>query len=104
MNKTIVQVPVSVTLRDQAAAIVQNEWGLSSLQEALRLHMRQIVNRTIHLTTSTKEPPEFLTPKQEAILTKQYHKIQVELKSGQGLTSSSADELMNYLNSHDDSS
>jgi len=102
MNKTILQVPVSIALRDQASAIVQNEWGLSSLQEALRLHMKQIVNRTIHLTTSSEEPPEFLTPRQEAILTKQYQKIQAELKSGQGFTSSSADELMKYLENNDD--
>jgi len=101
MNKTILQVPVSVTLRDQASAIVQNEWGLSSLQEALRLHMKQIVNRTIHLTTMS-EAPEILTPKQEAILTKQYQKVKAELKSGHGFTSSSADELMKYLENNDD--
>jgi hypothetical protein len=102
MIKTIVQVPVSVSLRNQASAIVQEEWGLSSLQEALRLHMKQIVNRTVHLSTFSETPPEFLTPEQEATLNKQYLEVQKELKSGQGITSSSVDELMAYLESEDD--
>ena len=102
MNKTILQVPVSVSLRNQASAIVQDEWGLSSLQEALRIHMKHIVNRTVHLTTTSETPPEFLTPEQEALLTKQYHEVQDELKSGQGITVSTAEELMTYLESEDD--
>lgn len=102
MNKTIIQVPVSTDLRDQASAIVQDEWGLSSLQEALRHYMKQIVNRTVRVITTNEEPAEYLTPTQTAVLDAKYAQADRELATGKGVVSPSVDDLITYLESDDD--
>ncbi|KKS84973.1 MAG: hypothetical protein UV59_C0012G0066 [Candidatus Gottesmanbacteria bacterium GW2011_GWA1_43_11] len=48
MNKTILQVPVSKTIRDQAAAVA-TKMGFSSLQEAVRLFLNQLVDEKTDL-------------------------------------------------------
>jgi antitoxin component of RelBE/YafQ-DinJ toxin-antitoxin module len=73
--KTIIQVPVSKSLRDQAAAAVK-ELGFSSIQESIRLFLTQMADRS--LSFSFKPKPVKLSPK--AI--KRYNKILDDIESG----------------------
>lgn len=52
-NDTILQIPISKSLRYQAQSQVI-EAGFSSLQDYIRLHLTQLKNNVIHLTTKSK--------------------------------------------------
>jgi len=75
MNKTILQVPVSKTLRNQAASAAQ-DLGLSSLQEAVRLFLNKLAQQEITISFTPK--PIKLSP--QAI--KRYNKITTDIASG----------------------
>ncbi len=92
ITKTIIQVPVSKSLRDQAAKAVE-ELGFSSIQESIRLFLTQMADRS--LSFSFKPKPVQLSPK--AI--KRYNKAIDDIKSGKEklFTANSVDELMEHL-------
>lgn len=46
MNTTIIQVPVSKKLREQALNVAK-EYGFSSLQDVIRLFLTQLANKQI---------------------------------------------------------
>ncbi|MEA3355656.1 MAG: hypothetical protein U9Q63_04220 [Patescibacteria group bacterium] len=91
--KTIIQVPVTKSLRDQAAEAVE-ELGFSSIQESIRLFLTQLADRS--LSFSFKQKPVKLSPK--AI--KRYNKMLDDIDSGKEklFTANSVDELMEHLN------
>lgn len=75
METTILQVPISKTLRDQAALAASNQ-GFSSLQEAVRVFLHKIANKSLNVTFEPKAIQ--LSPR--AI--KRYNKISDEIASG----------------------
>lgn len=71
--------------------------GFTSLQEVLRLLIKQIANRKLTVQLTYKEPDEILTPQQETILTKKYEQARKDIDSGKGFTSNSTQELIDFL-------
>lgn len=92
-NKTILQVPLDISLRDQALQTAEN-LGFSSLQEAIRVFLKKLASKSI---TVSFEEIETLSPTAE----KRYAKMIEEVRSGKEKTMSfdNVDDLMKYLNS-----
>jgi hypothetical protein len=91
-NTTILQIPINKSLRDEVETLVRDT-GFSSLQEYLRVHLTQLKNSIIKITTEQK--PIQLSPKAIA----RYNKISKDIISGKNITSAnSVDELMQQLN------
>lgn len=102
MNTTTLQVPVSKSLKlsAQAAASAQ---GFSSLQEAVRVFLKKLSDKSITLTFASpgKEwfAEEVLTPKEAAHLDRRYREIEKARKKGELFTAHSVKEMMQYLDS-----
>lgn len=92
MDSTILQVPISKTLRDEAALAATN-MGFSSLQEAVRVYLTQLKNNIVKITF--EHPPVQLSAK--AI--KRYNKMIDEVESGRvkPVSFTDVDEMMKYL-------
>lgn len=94
--KTTIQVPIDKALKTSAEKHAQN-LGYSSLQEYVRVFLKQSVSGKYNLFSSTY-PPEYITPEQEAILDKTAAKSDKDIKNGDFIKSNNVDELMAYLN------
>lgn len=92
MDKTIVQVPISKSLRDQATEAAAN-LGFSSLQESVRVFLAQLARQEI--TIGFDEPTIRLSP--AAI--DRYNQMVDDIDSGKADLSSAttADDLMEHL-------
>ncbi len=60
----------------------REEGVLSSLQEAVRLFLTQLVKKTITINFTRQEPDEVLTPKQEAVLNRKLKEALEDIKKG----------------------
>jgi antitoxin component of RelBE/YafQ-DinJ toxin-antitoxin module len=94
--KTTIQIPVDKSFKIIAEKHA-SKLGYSSLQEYIRVFLKQSIDKKFNLFSSTF-PPEYITPEQEAILDKQWAKTQKDIKKGDFIKSSNVDELMAYLN------
>lgn len=91
MSNTVLQVPMDKDLRNQATAVVQ-DLGFSSLQEPVRVFLRQLAKRRI--TVSFGPMPIKLSEK--AI--KRYDRMTDDFEAGRNVfTANSVDELMRQL-------
>jgi len=92
MDSTILQVPISKSLRSQAALAASN-MGFSSLQEAVRVFLAQLRAQTVKI--SFEHPPVRLSAK--AI--KRYNKMSEEVRLGKVKTVAftDVDKMMEYL-------
>jgi len=90
----VLQVPMSKELRDKATLVALSQ-GYSSLQESVRIYLRQLADNKIEtrLTPVVKEIK--LSKKADA----RYSKIIDDIESGKSKTQSfsSVDDLMSYL-------
>jgi len=75
MNKTIIQVPVSKTLRNKAA-LAAADFGFSSIQESIRVFLNQLAKKQIAISFTPKSVN--LSPK----AVKRYNKIIDDIESG----------------------
>lgn len=93
MNTTIIQVPVTKSLRDAAAAAA-DDFGFSSVQESIRVFLKQLASKKLTISFAPKTVQ--LSPK--AI--NRYNEAIDDIKSGKEklFTTNSVDELMSYLN------
>jgi len=93
MDSTILQVPISKALRDEASIAASN-MGFSSLQEAVRVFLSQLPTQTVKITF--EQPPIQLSAK--AI--KRYDKISEDFRLNRNKYKSftNTDEMMDYLN------
>ncbi|MCG2691652.1 hypothetical protein L6272_02360 [Microgenomates group bacterium] len=94
MNTTIIQVPVTKSLRDQAA-LAASDFGFSSIQESIRVFLKQLASKKLTISFTPKAVQ--LSPKAAA----RYDKMVDEIKSGKvkAFTTNSVKELMKHLNS-----
>lgn len=94
MNKTIIQIPVDKTFRDQAMKAALSE-GFSSLQELMRVFLHRLINKQV--TLRFEEPPVQLSPR----AARRYDKMIRDIDSGRVKTKSftSVDALMKDLTS-----
>lgn len=93
MNQsTIIQVPVSKSLRDAAAAAAA-DFGFSSIQESIRVFLKQLASKK--LTISFEPKPTQLSPK--AI--KRYNKMIDDIDSGKEplYTANNVDDFLDQL-------
>lgn len=90
---TILQVPISKTLRDQAAKAAEDS-GFSSLQEAVRVFLSQFAARNLHVTFTSS--PIRLSFRND----KRYEKMAKEIEKGivKPFIANSAEDLMRHLN------
>ncbi|OGV96148.1 hypothetical protein A2W24_05280 [Microgenomates group bacterium RBG_16_45_19] len=96
MNNTIVQVPVSKSLRDRAAAAA-SDLGFSSLQESIRIFMANLAKRQINITISPAKKIDEYTLSPRAI--RRYEKLIRDIESGEEpvYTANSPQELIDQL-------
>lgn len=93
MNTTIIQVPVTKVLRDEAVKVAQ-ESGFSSLQDVIRLFLTKLARKQIAVNLEDTAMP--LSWKNE----KRYIQMDKDFEKGKNVKSfSSADELMRDLRS-----
>src|SRR5438128_2604987 len=98
MNRVTLQIPVDKSLKVSAEKVAI-EQGFSSLQEALRVFMKQFASKHLTIEFSHKIDDEILTTKQEIILNKKTEKVKNEIKNGKGFVAHSVDEMMSQLRS-----
>jgi len=93
MDSTILQVPISKSLRNEASLAALN-MGFSSLQEAVRVFLTQLRTQIVKITF--EQPPVQLSAK--AI--KRYDKISenFQLNKSKYKSFTNVDEMMEYLN------
>ena len=90
-NKTILQVPIDINLRDQAVAAAE-DLGFSSLQETIRVFLRKLANKSISVSF---EETEKLSPKAE----KRYAKMIKDYEEGKNIIHcENVDDLFEKLN------
>lgn len=96
MNTTIIQVPVSKSLRNQAMQAAQ-ENGFSSLQDAIRVFLKQLASKTVGIYFGPK--PIKLSVKNDL----RYTKMLDEIESGKvkPKVAHSVEELMKQLHGKD---
>lgn len=93
METTILQIPVSKSLKSNAV-LVAREYGFSSLQEVIRVFLSKLVRREVVVKIS--EAPIRLSKKGE----RRYAKMERDFESGRKVrTFSTVDELMENLTS-----
>lgn len=94
MNRVIVQVPMSKTLKEKALAAAELQ-GFSSLQEAIRVMLNKFAQR--ELAVQIGYPEEQLSPKAE----RRYVKIIRDIDFGKTKTIpfSTTKDMMAYLHS-----
>lgn len=91
-EKTILQIPVSSSLRMKAEKSAVN-LGFSSLQEILRVFMQKLALKTINISF-TEEKAVTLSSKAE----KRYAKMDKDFRFGRNVyTAKNVDELMQQL-------
>lgn len=92
MSRTVLQIPMSPTLRKEAEKEALRQ-GFSSLQDAVRIFLSKLARRVVRVTF---EEEEALSPK--AI--KRYEKMVDDIKKGKVKTKSfsDVDSMMAYLN------
>lgn len=92
MNATILQVPISKSLRDEAV-IAAREQGFSSLQEIVRVMLAKLASKQLAISI-TEEPVVRLSKRAE----KRYAKMDKDFKEGKNVfTANSVEELMQQL-------
>ena len=91
MDSTIIQVPISKTLRDKAFSAAE-EQGFSSLQDFIRLALTKLANR--QMVVSFEEPAVKLSAKNE----KRYLKMDEDIKKGKNFeTFNTPEEFLKSL-------
>ncbi|MBI3379253.1 hypothetical protein HY029_00700 [Candidatus Gottesmanbacteria bacterium] len=91
MNTTIIQVPVTKVLRDQAVRVAQ-ESGFSSLQDVIRIFLTKLARKQIAVNLEDTSMP--LSWKNE----KRYIRMDKDFDKGKNVKSfSSVEELMKNL-------
>lgn len=92
MNTTIIQVPISKALRNQAVKTAKSS-GFSSIQDAIRLFLTQFATSKIGISFEPK--PIKLTPKSD----RRYSKMIDEIESGKvhPFVAHTVEELMTHL-------
>lgn len=93
MSRTVVQIPVTTDLRDQAYQMAISQ-GFSSLQEAMRLVMHRIAKGSLRFDVYSEPEPIKLSDK--AI--ERYNKMDNDLKAGKNFkTAKDINDLLSKL-------
>lgn len=77
MNRTVLQVPMTIDLKEQAE-LVSFDYGFSSLQEVVRFMLNKLARRELSITVSEVEKIESLSPASQ----KRYSQALSDIKKG----------------------
>ena len=80
MNRTVLQVPMTIDLKKQAE-IVSIDYGFSSLQEVVRFMLNKLARRELSITVSEVEEIEKLSQTSQ----KRYKQALSDIKKGQDI-------------------
>lgn len=80
MNRTVLQVPMTVDLKKQAES-VSFDYGFSSLQEVVRFILNKLARRELLITVSEVEEIENLSRASQ----KRYQKALSDIKKGKNI-------------------
>lgn len=83
MNRVILQVPMTADLKKQAEKAA-SEHGFSSLQESVRVFLKQLSEKRILLSIHTIEPAEHVALSTKA--KNRYSKVTSDIQSGRNVT------------------
>lgn len=92
MNKTILQIPIDKETRDQAVVTALG-MGFSSLQEPIRLFIKQLAQKELQV----KFEPKSIQLSPKAI--KRYNKILDQIDKGQVISTDNIDDFLAKLKS-----
>lgn len=94
MQKTVLQIPVSKQLKDDAEKAAFDQ-GFSSLQEILRIFMKKLANKNIDFSFKEEEEVVQLSKKNA----KRYSKILKDIESGKEkiYTAKNVDDFIKQL-------
>ena len=93
MDRVVLQVPMSKTLRQQAEAVVV-DYGFSSLQEIIRVILNKLAKRELTISIQEEEAVTYLSPAAE----KRYARAIKDIKKGRNVTTTkNVDELLRLL-------
>ena len=94
MDRVILQVPMSKTLRKQAETVAY-DFGFSSLQEIIRVILTKLAKRELSLKITEAEVIK-LSPAAK----RRYEKMTQDFKAGRNIyRAKNVEDLMRYLNS-----
>lgn len=94
--RTTLQIPIDRNLKTKSENIA-SEYGFSSLQELVRVFLKQFSLRTV--VPSFTSDIEFLTTEEENTLTSKYLKAKEEIINSRGYLAKTADKMLGQLNS-----
>ena len=80
MNRTVLQVPMTVDLKEQAE-LVSFDYGFSSLQEVVRFMLNKLARRELSITISESEDIKSLSQASQ----KRYQKALSDIKKGKNI-------------------
>lgn len=80
MDRVILQVPMSKSLKMQAEAVA-SDYGFSSLQEIIRVLLRKLAKKSLNITIEETEEITHLSPTNE----KYYKKAIGDIKHGRNI-------------------
>lgn len=98
MSKTTLQIPIDSTLRDKAA-LVATDLGFSSLQEAVRVYLKQLSDRRIGISLVHEPEAEYLTPEQVVKLDKTAAQVDRDIEKGDYFVATTHEEMIKHLRS-----
>lgn len=95
MDTVTLQVPMSKTLRGEAAEVASS-YGFSSLQDLIRLFLTKVANRQLAINVVERFPVVELSKKNE----KRYLKMEKDFKEGKNIYhAKSVNEFLSQLDS-----
>jgi len=80
MNRTVLQVPMTIDIKEQAE-LVSFDYGFSSLQEVVRFMLNKLARRELSITVSEVEKIEKLSLSSQ----KRYQKALTNIKKGKDI-------------------
>lgn len=100
MARTNIQVPVTTTLKQKAAARAE-KLGFSSIQDVIRVFLTGFVEEKYSIGIREEEKVEYLTDREAEVLERKFRELKEEEKKGNLLIANSVDEFLKQLDSDD---
>ena len=94
---TQLHIPISKTIKVKAEKVAKKH-GYSSLQEVIRVFLVQLGTEEIKPILIRAESIEYLTPAQDAVLTKKLEEALKEHREGKAHVFDNVDDMTQFLN------
>lgn len=96
-NQTVLQVPISKTLKDAAEAVAL-DYGFSSLQETIKVILKKLSTRELKVAMTAEEEGEYVTLSPKAV--RRYKRMIRDFKTGKNVyKAKDVDDFLRQLRS-----